>query len=78
MLSQETTENIKWILEVLQYYASDAFDRVETVLVDKDYKEIKALSLMMPSTKILLCQVHARRVFRHSISASQCDVDDAC
>ncbi len=48
MLPQETTENIKWILEVLQYYASDAFGRVETVLVDKDYKEIKALSLMMP------------------------------
>ncbi len=78
MLSQETTENIKWILEVLQYYASDAFGRVETVLMDKDYKDIKALSLMMPSTKILLCKVHAHRVFRHSISASQCDVDDAC
>ncbi len=49
MLSQETTENIKWILELLQYYASDAFGRVETVLMDKDYREIKALSLMMPN-----------------------------
>ncbi len=39
MLSQETTENIKWILELLQYYASEAFDCVETVLVDKDYKK---------------------------------------
>ncbi len=49
MLSLETTENIKWILEVLQYYASDAFGHVETVLVDKVYKEIKALRLMMPN-----------------------------
>ncbi len=78
MLSHETTENIKWILEVLQCYASDAFDRVEMVLVDKDYMELKTLSLMMPNAKILLCQVHVHRVFRHSILASQCDVDDAC
>ncbi len=78
MLSQETTENIKWILEVLQCYINDVFGGAETVLVNKDYKEIKALSLMVPNAKILLCQVHAHRLFRHSISASQCDVDDVC
>ncbi len=36
MLSQETTENITWILEVLQCYTNDVFGRAETVLVDKD------------------------------------------
>ncbi len=36
MLSQETTENIKWILGVLQCYTNDGFGRAETVLVDKD------------------------------------------
>ncbi len=61
----------------MQFYASDAFRSVETVLVDKDYKEMKALRLMMPNAKVLLCQVHAHRASRHSISASQCDVDDA-
>ncbi len=62
----------------MQFYASDAFPGVETVLVDKDYKEMKALRMMMPNAKVLLCQVHAHRASRHSISASQCDVDDAC
>ncbi len=61
----------------MQFYASDAFPGVETVLVDKDYKEMKALRLMMPNAKVLLCQVHAHRACRPSISASQCDVDDA-
>ncbi len=36
MLSQETTENIKWILEVLHCYINDVFGGAETVLVDKD------------------------------------------
>ncbi len=61
----------------MQFYASDAFPGVETVLANKDYKEIKALRLMMPNAEILLCQVHAHRDSRRSISASQCDVDDA-
>ncbi len=61
----------------MQFYASDAFSGVETVLVDTDYKEIKAPRLMMPNAKVLLCQGHAHRACRPSISASQCDVDDA-
>ncbi len=63
---------------VILLYSSDAFGRGKTVLVDKDYKDIKAFSLMILNAKILLCKVHAHRVSRYSISAPQCDNDDAC
>ncbi len=56
MLSDETQDSIR-------FYAPEAFKSVETVLVDKDYKEGRAIEKLMPDARVLLCQVHAIRAF---------------
>ncbi len=50
---------------------TEAFKSVETVLVDKDYKEIRAIEKLMPDARVLLCQVHAIRAFRKYVRSKR-------
>ncbi len=54
--------------------APEAFQSVETVLVDKDYKEIRALEKVMPEARVLMCHVHAIRAFKKYVQSKTGDV----
>lgn len=40
---------------------------VQTVIVDKDYKEIGGIRTVLPHAEVHLCHVHVMRVFKKEI-----------
>lgn len=69
---RETKDIIKDTVKCLLDSNPDAVKKTQTVIVDKDYKEIENLRKLMPHVEVHLCYTHVKRQFeRHSVKESK-------
>ena len=56
--------------------SNPAWDRIKTVVIDKDFAEVKALRAAFPNARILLCTFHVMKAMKLKISTLQLGVDE--
>jgi len=66
-MKRETKDTLKAALIHFKNFNEDAAAKVETVLVDKDYKEITGVNEILPNARVHLCQVHVMRTFKKEL-----------
>lgn len=66
-LRRETGDILEETLEILRDANPEACDKIQTIIVDKDYKEINGIKKILPHVEVHLCHTHVmRQFFRHT------------
>lgn len=67
LIHRETTEILTAVTAQFKRLNPEAAEKVETIFVDKDRKEISAIRQILPNAVVHLCHVHVMRVFKSAV-----------
>ncbi|XP_052123901.1 uncharacterized protein LOC113205304 isoform X1 [Frankliniella occidentalis] len=74
-IANEKSSTIGEVLSAFKTSITSAVaDRIQTVVVDKDYSEVKAIKLVLPNVNIQLCDFHVSRTFKSTTKAEKPEV----
>lgn len=66
-LRRETNDIHEAPLATFVKFNEDAVPLIQTVLTDKDYKEISGIQKVLPNAHVHLCYTHVHRIFKRQI-----------
>lgn len=74
-LKREDKESVRWGLRRF-IEAAGGMSRTQVVFVDKDFNEISAITELLPSVHVLLCQFHVVKHLKTEIARLPLEIAD--
>ena len=67
VVSNETGDTVIKLLEVFVSHNIAVKEKIETVMIDKDFAEMKAIKAVLPGANILICKFHVLRAIQRAM-----------
>ena len=68
VVSNETRDTVTKLLEVFVSDNIAVKEKIETVMIDKDFAEMKAIEALLPGANILICKFHVLRAIQRAMN----------
>ena len=67
VVSNEMGDTVTKLLEVFVSHNIAVKEKIETVMIDKDFAEMKAIKAVLPGANILICKFHVLRAIQRAM-----------
>ena len=67
LVINECAETVTKLMEVFVKYNQSQASHVESVIIDKDFSEIKAVKSVLPEAKIIICKFHVIQAIQRAL-----------
>jgi zinc finger SWIM domain-containing protein 3 len=71
VVADESQQNVNKVLEFFQESNDTATEALKTVVIDKDFNEIRSIKTVFPSADITICKFHVLKAFKRAIGNLQ-------
>lgn len=76
LILNEQAETLKTVLETFKVLSSMEDEDIKTIIIDKDFSEIRALKSVIPDVKLIICKFHLKQAFERQVKKFSKNVKD--